>query len=263
MRREALIVCAAAAVFACASARAGENCTPPVRGLEPFFVSGSTILVGEVHGSAEIPQLLWSMACSFSHAGAPTVVGMEIPAEEQPRIDAYLASSGSAAARQRLLDGAFWKSEFKDGRSSEAVLGLIEHVRAARRSGVPIDFQAVVDHTPNGAYDADIARGIDRVRRRDPDAVMIVSAGNNHTRVDSAGAAGGILRQRGITFTSLDVVTGGGTVWSCGDGCKVHDFESGHPASATWHVDMTPIAGHIWDGTIFIGKVSASLPAHR
>lgn len=122
------------------------------------------------------------------------------------------------------LDGRFWNAEFKDGRSSEA---------------------------------------IERVRRRAPDAVLIVSAGNNHTRVDSTGAAGGILRQRGITLTSLDVVTGGGTVWTCSDGCSVHPFESGHPASASWHVDMTPIPGHIWDGTIFIGKVSASLPARR
>lgn len=38
----------------------------PVRGLDPFFVSGTTILVREVHGSAEVPQLSWSMACNFS-----------------------------------------------------------------------------------------------------------------------------------------------------------------------------------------------------
>lgn len=261
MKPERLIVFAAA-VFACASARSAESFTP-VRGLDPFFVSGTTILVGEVHGSAEIPQLLWSMACNFSRAGAPTIVGMEIPSTEQPRIDTYLASSGRPNDRNQLLAGVFWNSEFKDGRSSEAVLGLIEHIRAARRRGVPIDFQAVTDNTPGGDYDAAIARGVERIRGRNPDAVLIVSAGNNHTRVDTVAAAGGILRQHGIPFTSLDVVAGDGTVWSCGDGCKVHDFDSGHPASKTWHVDMTPIAGHIWDGTIFIGHVSASPPARR
>ena len=261
MKRERTLVFAAA-ILACASASAAESVTP-VTGLDPFFVSGSTLLVGEVHGSAEIPQLLWSMACNFARAGAPIVVGMEIPSLEQAGIDRYLASSGSAGDRKQLLDGAFWSSEFKDGRSSEAVFGLIERIRAARHRGVSIDFQAVVDSTPGGDYDAAIARGIERVRGRNRDAVLIVSAGNNHTRVDTVAAAGGILRQRGISFTSLDVVTGGGTVWGCGDGCKVHDFDSGHAPSRTWHVDMTPIAGRIWDGTIFIGRVSASPPARR
>jgi hypothetical protein len=157
----------------------------------------------EVHGSAEIPRLLWSMACSFTRAAAPTVIGMEIPSAEQPGIDAYLASSGGGAERERLLDGDFWNGEFKDGRSSEAVFARIEHVRAARHSGVPIDFQAIVDSTPGGAYDAGIAHGIERVRRRNSAAVLIVSSGNHHTRGDTPIAAGGILRQRGISFTSL------------------------------------------------------------
>jgi hypothetical protein len=62
-RRNAWLGCAAI-TLACSNARAAESGPPPLRGLEPFFVSASTILVGEVHGSAEIPQLLWSMACS-------------------------------------------------------------------------------------------------------------------------------------------------------------------------------------------------------
>ncbi len=91
------------------------------------------LLIGEIHGTQETPALLASMLRQGS--GRPWLLGLEIPRQEQERIEAFLRSDGGARARAALTGGAFWTRELQDGRSSEAMLQLIDAVRALRRSG--------------------------------------------------------------------------------------------------------------------------------
>ena len=40
------------------------------------------------------------------------MVGLEYPSQEQPLLDAYLASRGGPGDRAALLAGAFWRRDF-------------------------------------------------------------------------------------------------------------------------------------------------------
>ncbi|PTL80173.1 hypothetical protein [Vitiosangium sp. GDMCC 1.1324] len=57
---------------------------------------------------------------------------------EQSRLDTYLASRGTPADQDTLLDGDFWRRPYQDGRSSRAMLELVDQVRALRALGLLI-----------------------------------------------------------------------------------------------------------------------------
>jgi len=96
------------------------------------------LILGEIHGTKEIPALVADAACAISRT-RPVVVALEIHTRAQADIDAYLASDGGEAARNLLLDGPAWAIRTADGRSSQAMLDLIETLRVLRQEGAPID----------------------------------------------------------------------------------------------------------------------------
>ena len=84
------------------------------------------IIVGENHGTNEIPSLFGDLICAALSRG-PVVVGLEIQTDQQESLDRYMVSSGDKAARIALLSNKHWRST--DGRASEAMFQLIEQVR--------------------------------------------------------------------------------------------------------------------------------------
>ena len=104
-------------------------------------------MVGERHGTNELPELAWQIVCTKLRAGGSVIVALEIPSDEQPRIQAFLASPDTdKGAEQELLKGKFWRRPLttgQDGRSSKAVFELLKNARAARTRGAPIGVAAV------------------------------------------------------------------------------------------------------------------------
>lgn len=111
------------------------------------------LIVGELHGSDQAPALAAALVERLAQQ-APVRLGLEIYAQEQARIDTYLASNGNAEARAALLAGEFWQRprEKSDGRRSRAMFALIEHLRVLQRGGAPVDVVAFDDV---GFYGAD------------------------------------------------------------------------------------------------------------
>lgn len=60
------------------------------------------IVVGEMHGNRESPQLFADAVCLTTQE-QPVVVALELSQIEQGAIDAYLASDGGEKARQAFL----------------------------------------------------------------------------------------------------------------------------------------------------------------
>ncbi|MBJ6762774.1 hypothetical protein JGU66_18575 [Myxococcaceae bacterium JPH2] len=96
------------------------KCGERVRGLEPLISPTLTLLIGEQLGSNEMPQSVGDILCQLAETGLPVVLGLSIPATEQARLDAYLASPGAPANQDSLLAGRFWQRPYQDGRSSRA-----------------------------------------------------------------------------------------------------------------------------------------------
>ncbi|MGV6492816.1 hypothetical protein ACTUVK_003020 [Stenotrophomonas rhizophila] len=106
---------------------ARERCTwPEAMPIRPL------VLVGELHGTVETPALVGELACAAAADATPVTVALEMDPTEQARIDAYLASAGTAADRSALLAGRFWTRTMQDGRSSVAMAALIERLRSLR-----------------------------------------------------------------------------------------------------------------------------------
>lgn len=270
------------AVLPAAAAPPLVSCGDGISGHE--LLKAPLVIVGALHGTAEIPAALGHLACqaAVSRQGEPILVGLEIPSSTQEAIDAFLESAGDAAAMEGLLAAEHWQREYQDGRSSKAMLDLLERIRRDRKSGLPIEVLAV----DPGFYDEPNRRDsgmatnlIGRIEATHP-AQTLVLVGNVHSRTrkgypwnDKADYTplGAHLRARYSDLIALDVANSGGTAWIClsdkAAECGVRPQGSLKVDGPVPRIVLDPTAaprpGH--DGAFFIGTVTASPPAvpHR
>src|SRR5688572_21000605 len=67
------------------------SCGDDLRGLDDVAGAGRVLLLGELHGTYEIPAFAAELACQAAHRYMDVQLGLEIPGIEQPAVDAYLA----------------------------------------------------------------------------------------------------------------------------------------------------------------------------
>ena len=169
-----------------ALAAASSPTADPVELLDQALDDTRTFIVGELHGTQETPALVANLAQRWAKHG-PVLVALEIPAQEQPRLQAYFRSPGADADRQHLLAGEFWQKprERSDGRRSEAMLGLLESLRAFVAAGAPVEVLAFDDEAFHGAGRDRNAQMAERLRQAmiaQPERRILVLTGNYHAR---------------------------------------------------------------------------------
>ena len=123
------------------SAQAADRiCKAPVEGLAPLLDKPKLryLLIGEIHGSVEVPAIFSDIACAAS--SRPLLIGVEWPADNQKALDDFLASRDETAAR-RLLSAAPALHRL-DGRSSRAMTAMMLDIWRLRREGRDIAFWA-------------------------------------------------------------------------------------------------------------------------
>jgi hypothetical protein len=253
-------------IFTLLSGRRAPASERSITGLEAHLERGAILWFGEVHGTEESPRFAGDVSCHAAHTGC-VQLGLEIANDEQVRIDRYVRSDGNAPDRAALLEGDFWRQH--DGRSSEAMVALIERVRVLRAAGAAID---VVAYDIPGATDRDAAMADYVARTRDPQAVFIGLSGNIHSRRTKGTPWNpdlvpmvARLVARGFVIATFDVAANGGTFWGCiSDGpeqplrCSEHEnrcVESGEP----WTLGPALDPSH--DGVYRVGTTTASRPA--
>ncbi|MBE5317034.1 MAG: hypothetical protein H4O13_16695 [Xanthomonadales bacterium] len=170
----------------------------PLRAAEPIDAAAVVILerhaeapllvLGELHGTVEAPAVVGTLAARLLDSGALTVA-LEIPAQEQARLDAYLASDGSRQAQRELLDGEFWRREPErsDGRRSRAMFALIEQLRLLRSTYPELRLLAFDDtgfFSQTGSRDALMSDALRAAHAAHPEAKLLVLTGNYHARLD-------------------------------------------------------------------------------
>lgn len=234
-----------------------------------------TLLLGEVHGTREIPAFVGRLVAAVS-AREPVVLALEIPEDQGPAIGAFLASDGGPAAGRALLAGPWWQAPYQDGRRSVAAADLLETVRALRAAGRSIEVVAIDHAAPAGAAaDAEtredaMARNVIAARRAHPDAALIVHAGNLHTSKREVRFLPGFawmamrVAAAGIPLVSLDARYADGTAWNCRDAVAEHcgvGFVAGRGAELGIRLEPSP--GGAYDGWFGVGALTASPPAGR
>ena len=228
------------------------------------------IVVGELHGTAETPAAVVAIAREL--ATRPVAVGLEVSQTEDARIAAYLSSRGDAASRAALLAGPFWHAP-REGRESEAMLALLEGLRAMKASGhdvvvVPFDIPLERFSDPNVDRDQMMAENILAARKRLPASQMVVLVGNWHSRTSSdpdGDPMTATLRKSEPSLVALRAEYAGGSAWLCEDGdgpdgvvCGPRKLleKDAHPART---ITLGGVKDH--DGAIHIGPATASPPA--
>ena len=139
------------ALFA-AALLAGAPCNPP-SGAEALWTPDHRfIVVGEIHGTAEALAAFAGLVCAAAGQG-PVTVALELPTEMQSRLDAFMAATDDASAEALLRDTSFWESdpERQDGRSSVAMLEMMQSVRQLRVSGHDVTLRGFQPSSPRPA----------------------------------------------------------------------------------------------------------------
>lgn len=237
---------------------ARERCTwpeaMPVRAL---------VLVGEVHGTVETPALVGELACAASTDGTAVTVALEISTREQARLDAYLASACTPDARAALLAGPFWTRSTQDGRSSTAMLALLERLRRLHADGRRIAVIAV-DEERAGTRDVDMAEHITRAVH--PGGRVIALLGNVHAsqrlgrpNLPDYVPAGYLLRA--LAPLGVRVGARGGEAWVCAPTCGVLAVGDQRVGDGPIGYATADRARSGYDGSYTVPVYTASLPA--
>lgn len=229
------------------------------------------LLIGEVHGTAEVPAQVAELAARMLEGGKPLIVGLEIWRGEQKRIDAYLASAGGDADRQRLLAGPFWQREYQDGRSSVAMAGLLESLRVlalkSKLTVIAMDADPYAQLSEAGR-DLAMAERIQSALKAKPKARALILAGNFHTRIQGSAPWDPDYKFMGYHLLelhpyALEIMGVSGSAWICTGGaesdCKARELqESGKPPGLELGDVLNDRSHHgIW----WIAGSTASTPA--
>ncbi|PZU51052.1 MAG: hypothetical protein DI568_00115 [Sphingomonas sp.] len=186
-------------------------------GADPAF-----LIMGEAHGTAELPAAFADLVCARARRGGPLTVGLEFLPEDQGALDSYLLSDGSEAAKAQLLASPGWRR--LDGRGSQALLDMTERLRQLRAEGVDLRLIAF-DHPSerpgtSAARERGMADLLLAARRNRPDAPVLALTGVGHagksawTSFDPPFPAMSQYLPADHTL-AITFSVGGGEVWAC------------------------------------------------
>jgi hypothetical protein len=197
-------------------------------------------------------------------------VGIEMPDELQPAIDAFLACEDASRGRAALLAPRHMFWDWQDGRSSAAMIALLETVRALRHAGRDVTVLCFDGAYVSGeARDAGMAQTLIAAIDARPDAASIVLCGNLHARTRSLRWMGGYLRAQVPDLLSLDIAYAGGTTWAIvGESgpavVELRPYRAGERSEAVPAPRVTLFEERDengYDGEVWLQTLSASPPA--
>jgi hypothetical protein len=274
---------------------------PDVPGLDDLVAARRLVLLGEMHGTEQAPEFVGTIACHAASEGFPILVALELPAQSNSQLQDFLESNGTAGDRRKYLESAGWQRNWHDGRSSAAMLQLVDRLRSLKRAGATIQVTGVDQPWTGDVRDSAMADAIEGLRRDHMDRPMFVLVGNLHAQTapgkvtQSYVPIGTRLDRFGLRPVSLLMAFDAGTAWHCtmegGFGCGVHAVRAWPPHATTVpaptvgdkitsaygmgavgtavpdapkasrYVRLWPQRSEGFDGLFYVGPVSASRPA--
>ncbi|WP_253816052.1 hypothetical protein [Myxococcus xanthus] len=254
------------------------ECGLPILGLGKQVKPGGALLLGEMHGTQEVPRFIAQASCQVAVAGIPVTVGLELPLESQARVGAFLESAGAEEDWLKLMEAPFWRSPYPDGRSSEAVANMLEQLRQLRSRGLDVDV-FVFDHpTMQGqARENAMAATVRHHVESGPQRFHIVLSGNIHSRTKkglpwdkSFQPMGLLLKDELDSVVALDMAYNSGSAWICAvDRRGAKDRLDCGIREAKGRDNGDRFFVHTWGGTnddgyhgvFYVGAVNAAAPA--
>jgi hypothetical protein len=244
--------------------------------------SATLLIVGEVHGTREAPALVADLAKRWAaqkdaEQTRTIIVALEYPQSQEAQLKAYVDSDGGTIARQRLLESSFWSRPMQDGRSSQAMLALIDSVRTQFRNGSKVRLAAfdmnASQYASRANRDKAMADNLRSIVDANPSARVIALVGNYHARQRDGAPWDEKYRfmadhLKDLAPFSLNVDAIRGDFWVCSGGavadCKVREFAHDpkeSPPVGLYVDDNLRVIGY--DQALMLEQFSASLPARE
>lgn len=242
-----------------------------VTGTDSIITGHRIIIIGETHGTKEMPAFFARLVCAALQRGDIVSVGLELPSNQREPLDDYLASNGSESARKSFLGSTFWTAKFQDGRRSGAYVDMVESFRAMRQRGLPLTV-FVLEEQPGTlahpmARDQIMAANVRRQYHGNAGALVMSFSGNIHNMLKIPAWLPNIpapmgAELRDLNPVSINLTAAGGTTWNCQPECGIHGNPPGTSATSAREPAFIPDANASeYSGHIDIGYTSASPPA--
>lgn len=233
--------------------------------LMEFLSKKKVIVVGEMHGTAEVPQFVLRLVKMLKEKNKPLTVGLEISNDLQRDIDKFMKTGDFG----KLLELDYFK--VPDGRTSIAMGNLMKALQ--KMKGIKIVCFDVDSKSNFVAKKRDSLMGINLATRYRNDK-MIMLTGNLHANLKEGYWKPGFksavyhfqkIKKFGTDLISLNTYFISGTIWNCmQDGCKERAAFSSpgvEKKGLTNFVsinDKDDLSGY--DGFVYFDKVNASWP---
>jgi hypothetical protein len=247
-----------------------------ISGLAPVLRAPG-IFVGDLHGTVQAPAFVKALMCHLLSSGHAAVLALEYPSDQQQLLDAFLHSHATDP-ELALLASPFWSRPTQDGRTSRAMLQLLEWIRGQIAAGARVRVLAF-GRPPGGlsgtpGFNARDGAMATRLRQElaglAPGEFPIIFTGNIHARktkglpfVNAPPSAANAeplgYRLRDIPYLHLNIADDGGSEWACYGQCGLHHF--GRPGPAMNVFSIRPSSDPAYDLEYFVGSISASPPA--
>ena len=248
------------------------ECTAPA-GTDALLERPERVLVvGDWHGTVEIPAAFLGIVCEAANQG-PVTVALEMPETERTLFRNALAAPTEEAARETFLYGDFGNPRSTDGRNSVAMLDMMVGFWRLKAAGRDIAIRpfmsvdSVIRGRDQAWWELEMAYGMSRALADRPDARVVVFVGDLHARKkgyerfpDVGLPAAGHLHASD-TFT-LHTAVQGGESWSCEATCGRRVNRGRHDAAPEVRgIILGPVQDGAYDGLLAVGPTTASPPA--
>ncbi|ULU25290.1 hypothetical protein [Dyella terrae] len=212
-----LLAMVGTAMLCCASMAFAQNLniSDATRELQESWNKHPLLVVGDMHGSREIPAIV---ASTLESSTGRVLVALELPHDEQELVNNYI--DNKVDARKALLASAFWARPLnrQDGRSSQGMLELLSTIQGMRRAGKHIDVVCIGGSEGSQAIDAAMYARLTQARGAGQFDRALVYVGNAHAAAfdapDDQASLGTLLRSSNPLI--VDISSRCGSIWACG-----------------------------------------------
>ena len=230
------------------------------------------LVVGDWHGTVEIPAAFLGIVCEAANQG-PVTVALEMPETERTLFRNALSAPTEEAARETVLYGDFGNPRSTDGRNSVAMLDMMVGFWRLKAAGRDIAIRpfmsvdSVIRGRDQAWWELEMAYGMSRALADRSEARVVVFVGDLHARKkgyerfpDVGLPAAGHLHASD-TFT-LHTAVQGGESWSCEATCGRRVNRGRHDAAPEVRgIILGPVQDGAYDGLLAVGPTTASPPA--
>ena len=253
-----------------------------IEGATSVVKKGTILLIGEQHGTNEIPAGAGELACLASTEGLSTLVLLELPATWNPAFERFLNERDPESALRVFKTSVGWATFHQpyqpDGRSSVAIAKLLKDLHGLRMGGAKLTIRAFDSRPfepPQANNDFGMASSLVRNIEESPADFTLLLTGNLHSRLrrdttkikpEPMAYLASLARPK-WNFVSINATFSSGEAWACtiSDGstemeCQSSVYKTRWPPSTRKIVVSGVPDENGYHGTFYVGPITAALP---